>query len=58
MQSLDYKYQPLVSRKLVVSVGNDVLKANKQNKLLVFVCDVTLTDYSTRGVLKSINWLQ
>lgn len=48
----------MVSRKLVISVGNDVLKANKQNKLLVFVCDVTLTDYSTRGVLKSIDWLQ
>ena len=58
MQSLDYKYQPLVSWKLVVPVGDDLLKANKQNELLVFVCDVTLTDYSTRGVLKSIDWLQ
>lgn len=48
----------VIFRKLVLSVGNDVLKANDQNRLFEFGGDITLTDDSPRGVLKSIDWLQ
>lgn len=48
----------VIFRKLVLSVGNDVLKANNQNRLFEFGGDITLTDDSLRGVLKSIDWLQ
>ena len=45
----------LISRKVVISIGTRVLKANNRNLLSRFEGNVILTDMWARGVLKSMN---
>ena len=42
--------------KMVVSIGNGVLKGNDTNSLSEFGGGITLTDNWFRGVLKSMDW--
>ena len=42
----------VVSRKMVISIGNGVLKANDPNSFSEFAGGITLTDNWARGVLK------
>ena len=48
----------VISRKMLISIDNGVLKANDPNSLLEFVGGVTLTDNWARRVLKSIDWVK
>ena len=42
----------VISQKMVISIGNGVLKANDPNTLSQFGGGITLTDNWARGVLK------
>ena len=48
----------VISRKMVISIGKGVLKANNPNSLSEFGGHVTLTDDWARGVLNSMNWVK
>ena len=48
----------VISRKMLISIDNGVLKANDPNSLLEFVGGITLADNWARRVLKSIDWVK
>ena len=48
----------VVSQKMVISIGNGVLKANESNSLSEFGGRITLTDNWARGVLKCMDWVK
>ena len=48
----------VISRKMVISIGNGVLNANNQNSLSKFGGHFKLTDDWARGVLKSMDWVK
>ena len=48
----------VISRKMVVSVSNGVLKANDLNTLSEFGGNITLTDDRGRGNLQSMDWVK
>ena len=48
----------VISRKMVISVGNGLLKANDPNSFSEFGCGITLTDDWARGLLKSMDWVK
>ena len=48
----------VISRKMVISIGNGVLKANDLNNPPEFGGGITLTDNWARGVLKSMDWVK
>ena len=49
---------PVISRKMVISIGAGVPKANNPNSLSEFGGNVILTYMWARGVLKSMNWVK
>ena len=48
----------VISRKMIISIGNGVLKANRPNSLSEIGGGITLTDNWARGVLKSMDWVK
>ena len=48
----------VISRKMIISIGNGVLKANDPNSLSEFGGGITLIDNWARGVLKSMDWVK
>ena len=48
----------VISRKMVISVGNGVLKANDHNTLSEFGGHITLTDDWARSILQSVDWIK
>lgn len=48
----------VISRKMVVSISNRVLKANDLNALSEFGVHVSLTDNCAKGILQSIDWVK
>ena len=48
----------VISRKIVISIGNGVLKANYSNSLSEFGGESSLTHNWGKGVLKSITWVK
>ena len=47
-----------ISRKMEISIGNGVLKANDLNSFSEFGGGITLTENWVRGVLKSMDWVK
>ena len=47
-----------ISGKTVISIGNEVLKANDPNTLSEFSGTITLADDWARGILQSMEWGQ
>ena len=48
----------VISRKMVISTGNGLLKVNDLNSLSELGGGITLTDNWARGVLKSMDWVK
>ena len=48
----------VISRKMVISIGNGTLKANDPNSLSEFGGGITLTNNWAKGVLKSMDWVK
>ena len=48
----------VISSKMVISIGNRVLKANDPNTLSEFGGHITLTDDWARGILQSMDWVK
>ena len=48
----------VISGKIVISIGNGVLKANGRKSLPIFGGGVTLIDDWARGVLESMDWVK
>ena len=47
-----------ISRKMVISIGNGVLKAIDPNTLSEFGGHITLTDDWAKGILQSMDWVK
>ena len=48
----------VISRRMVISIGNGVLKANDPNTLSEFGGTITLTEDWARGILRSMDWVK
>ena len=48
----------VISRRMVISIGNGVLKANDPNTLSEFGGTITLTKDWARGILRSMDWVK
>ena len=48
----------VISQKMVISIGNGLLKVNDLNSPSEFGGGITLTDNWARGVLKSMDWVK
>ena len=48
----------VISRRMVISIGNGVLKANDPNTLSEFGGIITLTEDWARGILRSMDWVK
>ena len=48
----------VISPKMVISIGDGVLKANDLNNLSEFGGGITFTDNWTRGVSRSMDWVR
>ena len=48
----------VISRRMVISIGNGVLKANDPNTLSEFGGTITLTEDWARGILRSMEWVK
>ena len=48
----------VISRRMVISIGNGVLKANDPNTLSEFGGTITLTEDWARGILQSMDWVK
>ena len=48
----------MISPKMVISIGNGVLKANYPNSISEFDGEITLTHNCTREVSKSMDWVK
>ena len=48
----------LISRRMVISIGNGVLKVNEPNTLSEFGGIITLTEDWARGILRSMDWVK
>ena len=48
----------VISRRMVTSIGNGVLKANDLNTLYEFGGTITLTEDWARGILQSMDWVK
>ena len=48
----------MISPKMVISIGNDVLKANYPNSISELDGGITLTHNCTREVSKSMDWVK
>ena len=48
----------VISRRMVISIGNGVSKANDPNTLSEFGGTITLTEDWARGILRSMNWVK
>ena len=48
----------VISRRMVICIGNGVLKANDPNTLSEFGGTITLTEDWARGILRSMDWVK
>ena len=48
----------VISRKMVISISNGMLKTNDPNSLSEFDGGITLTDNWARGVFRSMDWVK
>ena len=48
----------VISRRMVISIGNGVLKANDPNTLSEFGGTITLTEDWARGIWRSMDWVK